>query len=67
MFTTDPDQQVSVSLDVGEIARPHPDHGKWIVTIQVYPMETRRGAQAIATAIREAISSRLNIRLEEQP
>lgn len=65
-FDTAPDQQVSVSLDIGIVPQGYPGAGKYIVTIQAWPLPDRKSAQVTADALREAIDSRLGIKMKAQ-
>lgn len=65
-FDTAPDQQVSVSLDIGVVPLDYPGAGKYIVTIQAWPLPDRRAAETIADALVEAISARLGIKMKPQ-
>jgi hypothetical protein len=66
LYDTPTGQQVSVSLDVGIIPQDYPHAGRYIVTIQAWPLPTMREAQMIAAALREAINARLGIKMELQ-
>ena len=65
LYDSPPDQQVSVSLDIGIIPKGYPDAGKYVVTIQALPLPDRKSADVIARALREAIGSRLGVRFDE--
>lgn len=65
-FDTPATQDVSISLDVGIIPTGYPGAGKFIVTIQAHPFAKQKDAQVIADALRDAINSRLGIRMEKQ-
>jgi hypothetical protein len=64
VFDTPSDAAVSISLDIGIIPAGYPGAGKYVITIQAHPLPTRREADVIAAALREAINSRLGIRME---
>lgn len=66
-FDTPADSQVSVSLDVGIVPSGYPFAGQYIITAQAWPFRNRRDADIVAKALREAIGSRLGVKLEEQP
>jgi hypothetical protein len=66
LFDTPRDQQVSVSLDIGIVPPGYPGQGKFIITIQAWPLPTRKNAETIAEAMREALGSRLGIKMERQ-
>jgi hypothetical protein len=66
LFDTPTDQQVSVSLDIGIIPPGYPGAGKFVITIQAHPLPTRKQADQIAAALREAINARLGIRMDKQ-
>jgi hypothetical protein len=66
MWDSPKDQQVSVSLDIGIVPKGYPGAGQYIITIQAWPIPERRDAERIATAMREAIGSRLQISFERQ-
>jgi len=66
LFDTPKDQQVSVSLDISIVPPGYPGAGKYIITIQAWPLPTKRNAEIIAQAMREAIGSRLGITMERQ-
>lgn len=66
LWDTNKDQQVSVSLDIGIVPQGYTGAGNYIITIQAWPIADRRDAERIATAMREAIGSRLQITLERQ-
>lgn len=63
-FDTAPDHQVSVSLDVGVIPLGYPSAGKFVVTLQAWPFPDRKSAQITCDAIREAVNSRLGIKMK---
>ena len=63
-FDTPATQQVSISLDIGVIPYGYPNAGKYVITIQAHPLPTLKEADVIAAALREAINSRLGIRME---
>jgi hypothetical protein len=66
LFDTPRDQQVSVSLDIGIVPPGYPNAGKLIITIQAWPLPDRKSADVIAAALREALGSRLGIKMEKQ-
>lgn len=66
LWDTPKDQQVSVSLDIGLVPAGYPGAGKYVITIQAWPIDTHREAKAIADAMREALGSRLGIKFEAQ-
>ena len=63
-FDTAPDQQVSISLDIGIVPRGITGAGKYIVTIQAWPLPDRKSAQVTADALVEAINARLGIKMK---
>jgi hypothetical protein len=65
-FDTPSDSQVSISLDIGIVPKGYPNAGQYIITIQAWPLPDRSSADRIAKAMREAIGSRLGVKLEEQ-
>lgn len=65
-FDTPSDSQVSISIDVGIVPKGCPGATKYIITIQAWPLTTRRDADIIAQAMREAIGSRLGISFFKQ-
>lgn len=66
LWDTNRESEVSVSLDIGVIPVGYPGAGRFIITIQAHPIDTRANAERIAAAMREAIGSRLGITLERQ-
>ena len=65
-YDTPSDSQVSVSLDVGIVPKGYTGAGKYIITIQAWPIPTRREADIIAQSMREAIGSRLGLKFVKQ-
>lgn len=65
-WDTPKDQQVSVSLDIGVVPQGYTGAGQYIITIQAWPIPNKRDAETIASAMREAIGSRLQISFERQ-
>jgi hypothetical protein len=66
LVTTDSDQQVSVSLDIGKVPFPHEFGGKYVITVQVCPVNDLRDAEVISRQLVDAINSRLGLRLQKQ-
>ena len=65
-WDTPKDQQVSVSLDVGIVPDGYPGAGQYIITAQLWPIPSRSQAEEIEKAVREALQSRLGIKMEKQ-
>ena len=65
-YDTPTDQQVSVSLDVGIIPANYPHAGRYIVTIQAWPLPTKREADVIAEALRRAVNAGLGVNMQLQ-
>jgi len=65
-WDTPKDSQVSVSLDIRIVPAGYPGAGQHIITCQFWPIPSRKEAEVIAAAIREAIGSRLQISFEQQ-
>lgn len=66
LYDTPTDSQVSVSVDVGIIPRDYPHSGRYIVTLQAWPIHNRPDAERICRAIVEAVNARLGIRMTVQ-
>jgi hypothetical protein len=58
------DQQVAITLDIGEVPRPHEYAGQFVITIQAAPIPNIQQARTLAKAMKEALGSRLSIRLD---
>jgi len=63
LFDTARDQQVSISLDIGVIPVGFPNPGKFIITFQAHPLPDRKAAQVLCNALREAIESKLGVKM----
>lgn len=66
LYDTNSAAQVSISLDIGTIPMGYENAGKYIVTIQAHPFTRLNEAQIVADAMREAINSRLGIKMDLQ-
>lgn len=56
-----PEPKMTAILDIGLIPMPHVDGGKYVVTLQVYPMAKREDAETVAQLVRDAIGVQAGI------
>jgi len=63
LFDTPSDAQVSVSVDMGIIPPGFPGAGQYVITAQVHPIRRQAEAQIILQAVKEAVESRLQVKM----
>jgi len=66
LYDTPSDSQCSISVDVGIIPRDYPHAGKYMVTLQAWPLASFSEARTIAQAVVEAVNARLGISMRLQ-
>ena len=54
-------ERTQVMLDLGKVPPPHPYAGKWVVTLQIAPLENIEDAKAIEQSLRMILSQRFGL------
>jgi hypothetical protein len=59
-------EQVELLLDVGQVPHPHKYANKWVITLQIAPLENLEHAKVLERTIREMLQTRFGIKFQAQ-